>query len=63
MKATFTFIDELNDFLPHYRKNKTFSLEFEPHQSLKHLIKSLGVPHTEFRGCSSRHLAPFQPPE
>ena len=48
MKAGFTFIDELNDFLPHYRKNTPFILEFEPHQSLKHLIESLGVPHTEF---------------
>jgi uncharacterized protein with PIN domain/sulfur carrier protein ThiS len=48
MKATFTFIDELNDFLPHYRKNTPFVLEFAPHQSLKHLIESLGVPHTEF---------------
>ena len=48
MKATFTFLDELNDFLPHYRKNKPFSLEFEPHQTLKHLIELIGVPHTEF---------------
>jgi uncharacterized protein with PIN domain len=48
MNATFTFINELNDFLPHYRKNTTFNLEFEPHQSLKHLIESLGVPHTDF---------------
>ncbi len=48
MKATFTFTGVLNDFLPHYRKNSTFSLEFEPHQSIKHLIESLGVPHTEF---------------
>ncbi len=48
MKATFTFIGELNDFLPHYRKRTPFILEFEPHQSLKHLIESLGVPHTEF---------------
>lgn len=47
MKATFTFIDELNDFLPHYRKNTSFILEFAPHQSLKHLVESLGVPHTE----------------
>jgi len=39
---------ELNDFLPHYRKNRTFSLDFESHQSLKHLIESIGVPHTEF---------------
>lgn len=48
MKATFTFIDELNDFLPHHRKNTSFNLDFEPHQTLKHLIESLGVPHTEF---------------
>ena len=47
-KAHFTFFAELNDFLPHYRKNTTFSLEFEPHQTLKHLVESLGVPHTEF---------------
>jgi uncharacterized protein with PIN domain len=48
MKATFTYQAELNDFLPNYRKNTPFSLEFEPHQSLKHLIESTGVPHTEF---------------
>lgn len=47
MKANFTFINELNDFLPHPMKNITFSLEFAPHQSLKHLIESLGVPHTD----------------
>lgn len=47
MKATFTFIAELNDFLPHFRKHTSFSLEFAPHQSLKHLIESVGVPHTE----------------
>ncbi len=48
MKATFIFINELNDFLSHTRKNIPFILEFAPHQSLKHLIESLGVPHTEF---------------
>jgi uncharacterized protein len=48
MKATFTFLDELNDFLPHQCRSAPFTLEFEPHQSLKHLIESLGVPHTEF---------------
>ncbi len=47
MKATFTFVKELNDFLPHYFKNTSFSLEFAPHQSLKHLIESLGIPHTD----------------
>ncbi len=49
MKATFTFIAELNDFLPHFWKDTSFVLEFAPHQSLKHLIESLGVPHTDFR--------------
>jgi hypothetical protein len=48
MKAAFTFLSELNDFLPHHQKNTSFSLEFEPHQSIKHLIESLGIPHTEF---------------
>jgi uncharacterized protein with PIN domain len=48
MKATFVFVAELNDFLPHHRKNTSFTLEFEAHQSLKHLIESMGVPHTEF---------------
>ena len=48
MNATFTFIAELNDFLPRSYKNTSFSLEFASHQSLKHLIESLGVPHTEF---------------
>ncbi len=47
MKATFIFIAELNDFLPHYRKDSPFTLEFEPHQTVKHLVESLGVPHTE----------------
>jgi uncharacterized protein with PIN domain len=48
MKANFTFVNELNDFLPHFLKDTSFSFEFAPHQSLKHLIESLGVPHTDF---------------
>ncbi len=48
MKATFTFFGELNDFLPRQYNGTSFSLEFAPHQSLKHLIESLGVPHTDF---------------
>ncbi len=47
MRATFVFIAELNDFLPHFRRNSWITLEFEPHQTVKHLIESLGVPHTE----------------
>ncbi len=45
--ASFTFQGELNDFLPHAQRNTTFNLDFEPHQTLKHLVESLGVPHTE----------------
>src|SRR4030042_5318695 len=48
MEATFSFIGELNYFLLHQRKNTTFSLVFEDHQTLKHLVESMGVPHTEF---------------
>ncbi len=48
MKATFTFTGELNDFLTHHLKGTSFTLQFAPHQSLKHLIESLGVPHTDF---------------
>jgi uncharacterized protein with PIN domain len=48
MRATFTFIAELNDFLPHHLQGTSFTLEFAPHQSLKHLVEALGVPHTDF---------------
>jgi uncharacterized protein with PIN domain len=48
MRANFTFISQLNDFLPHAYRETSFYLEFAPHQSLKHLIESLGVPHTDF---------------
>jgi uncharacterized protein len=48
MRATFSFIGELNDFLPSNIKNISFNLEFAPHQSIKHLIESQGVPHTDF---------------
>lgn len=45
--ALFTFYGILNSLLPNSKKGATFSLVFEPHQSLKHLIESLGIPHTE----------------
>lgn len=48
MKAIFTLVGGLNDFLPQRRKNTSFAIDFESHQTLKHLIESLGVPHTEF---------------
>ena len=45
--ATFYFLAELNEFLSPFRRNKTVSLSFRGNQSVKHLVESLGVPHTE----------------
>jgi uncharacterized protein with PIN domain len=48
--ARFHFHDDLNDFMPAERKDVPFSYSFQGPQSVKHLIESLGVPHTEV-GC------------
>jgi uncharacterized protein with PIN domain len=45
--ATFYFHAELNDLLSHNRRGIAFPCQFEPHQTVKHLVESLGVPHTE----------------
>lgn len=47
MQAEFRFIDELNDFLSKYRKNKTLIYHFERNPSVKDSIEAQGVPHTE----------------
>src|ERR1044072_3127972 len=47
MQARFHFYAELNDFLPPNRRMVTFDCEFQGKQTVKHLIESLGVPHTE----------------
>ena len=41
------FLAELNDFLPANRKDILFRCSFKGSPSIKHLIESLGVPHTE----------------
>ena len=46
-QARFSFHAELNDFLPERQKNREIPLSFKSGQSVKHLIESLGVPHTE----------------
>jgi uncharacterized protein with PIN domain len=46
-KAVFHFHAGLNDFLPAERKGMAFTLEFRGHETVKHLIESAGVPHTE----------------
>jgi uncharacterized protein len=45
--AFFRFYEELNDFLPEDRRKRDFSLNFDGRPTVKHLIESIGVPHTE----------------
>jgi len=41
------FYEELNDFLPEEKKKKRFTHQYIDKTSVKDLIESLGVPHTE----------------
>jgi uncharacterized protein with PIN domain len=43
----FRFYAELGDFLPPLRRGRSFEQAVAPHQSVKHVIEALGVPHTE----------------
>ena len=46
-QALFRFYAELNDFLPAERRQRTLPCPFELSGSVKDMIESLGVPHTE----------------
>jgi uncharacterized protein with PIN domain/sulfur carrier protein ThiS len=46
-KIAFRFYEELNDFLPVQKRKIRFAYEFFGKSSIKDLIESLGVPHTE----------------
>jgi len=46
-QATFRFYAELNDFLPPSRRQVPFVHRFNGRVSIKDMIESLGVPHTE----------------
>ena len=46
-KAILRFYEELNDFLPRKRRKIDFEAEFKGKRSVKDMIESLGVPHTE----------------
>jgi len=46
-KIYIRFYEELNDFLPKEKKKKRFTHSFIDRTSVKDLIESLGVPHTE----------------
>jgi uncharacterized protein with PIN domain len=45
--ARFHFHAELNDFLPKRKQGLEISVSFESHETVKHLVEALGVPHTE----------------
>lgn len=45
--AQLRFYEELNDFLSREKRKITFSYRFNDHPSIKDVIESLGVPHTE----------------
>ena len=47
MKVTLRSYEELNDFLPKVKKKKRFVHNFIDRTSVKDLMESLGVPHTE----------------
>lgn len=46
-RLTFRFYEELNDFLPKEKRKKRFEHNFIDRASVKDVIESLGVPHTE----------------
>lgn len=46
-KIVFRFYAELNDFLPTNKKNKEIIYDYQEASSIKDIIESLGVPHTE----------------
>jgi uncharacterized protein len=45
--AFFRFYAELNDFLPKRKRVREFSYDFDGRPTVKHVIESIGVPHTE----------------
>lgn len=45
--VSFRFYEELNDFLSPNRRKRDFTIPFRPQNSIKDMIESVGVPHTE----------------
>ncbi|MBF8268841.1 MAG: Twitching motility protein PilT [Gammaproteobacteria bacterium] len=45
--ATIRFYEELNDFLPLQKRKHDITITFRQRNSIKDLIESLGIPHTE----------------
>ena len=47
IQITIRFYEELNDFLPPARRKVAFNHELKQYDSVKDVVESLGVPHTE----------------
>jgi uncharacterized protein with PIN domain len=45
--ARFRFYAELNDFLPEVYRQESFDVPFSGRVTVKHMVESLGVPHSE----------------
>jgi hypothetical protein len=45
--AVFHFLGDLTNFLPTHDKGQDIQVNFQGDQSLKHLVESLSIPHTE----------------
>ncbi len=46
-RVSLRLYEELNDFIPAGQRKRAIDTPLRPDQSVKHLIESLGVPHTE----------------
>ena len=46
-EADFLFLGDLDEFMPVKKRGSAVHLVFEQHQTIKHLIESLGIPHVE----------------
>jgi len=46
-QATIRFYEELNDFLPEEKRKRDFSISFGQESTVKDVLASLEVPHTE----------------
>jgi len=46
-QITIRFYEELNDFLPQNQRKKDFNVDLKKTRSIKDLIESIGIPHTE----------------
>ena len=47
VQITLRFYAELNDFLPYSLRQRTFTNDVPAHHTVKHIIESFGIPHTE----------------